>query len=124
MRTYSEGLIFPFDPTLISLTLSVIFAAMIKSFANQGTHDLFNGEDTRAARKIVSHDMAERARRKLIMVNAVDRLEALEVPPGNRLEPLKGARKGQHSIRVNDQFRVCFRFEKGHAYEVEVVDYH
>lgn len=64
------------------------------------------------------------ARRKLDQLNRVTRLDLLAVPPGNRLERLKRERIGQHSIRINDQFRVCFRWESGHAYEVEITDYH
>ena len=62
--------------------------------------------------------------RKLGLVDAAEQLEDLRVPPGNRLEKLKGDRAGQHSIRVNDQWRICFRWKNGNAYEVEVVDYH
>ena len=64
------------------------------------------------------------ARRKLLYLNQVRALDHLRVPPGNRLESLKGDRKGQHSIRINDQWRICFRWSDGHAYEVEIVDYH
>lgn len=64
------------------------------------------------------------ARRKLDLLNAAATLEFLRVPPGNRLEALKGDRKGQFSIRINDQWRICFRFEDGNAYDVEIVDYH
>lgn len=97
---------------------------MIKSFATSGTKDLFNGEDTKAARKVVSQQATDAAHRKLIMLNAVDRVEMLAVPRGNRLERLDGDRDGQYSIRINDQYRVCFRFEDGNAYDVEVADYH
>jgi len=62
--------------------------------------------------------------RKLVQVDAAERLDDLRVPPGNRLEALEGNRRGQHSIRVNDQWRVCFRGSDGDAYEVEIVDYH
>jgi proteic killer suppression protein len=62
--------------------------------------------------------------RKLLQLDAADRLDDLRIPPGNRLEALKGDRKGQHSIRVNDQWRACFRWDDGDAYEVEIVDYH
>jgi toxin HigB-1 len=64
------------------------------------------------------------ARRKLLYLHAAERLEDLRVPPGNRLEALKGDRSGQHSIRINDQWRLCFVWRGGHAYEVEIVDYH
>jgi proteic killer suppression protein len=62
--------------------------------------------------------------RKLLQLDAAERLDDLRIPPGNRLEALKGDRKGQHSIRMNDQWRVCFRWDDGDAYEVEIVDYH
>ena len=64
------------------------------------------------------------AERKLQMVNRATRLDDLRIPPNNRLEALKRDRKGQHSIRINDQWRVCFRFEGGNAFDVEIVDYH
>lgn len=63
-------------------------------------------------------------RRKLTQLNRVRSLQELRVPPGNRLERLRGSRAGQHSIRINDQYRICFQWEKGHADEVEVTDYH
>lgn len=64
------------------------------------------------------------ARRKLAQLNAAATLDFMRVPPGNRLEALKGKRKGQHSVRINDQFRVCFRWQDGDAYDVEICDYH
>jgi proteic killer suppression protein len=64
------------------------------------------------------------ARRKLLYLHQAQRLEELKVPPGNRLEALKGNRKGQHSIRINDQWRICFRWKDGDAFDVEIVDYH
>jgi proteic killer suppression protein len=69
-------------------------------------------------------DVQRRAHRKLLLLNAVERLDDLRVPPGNRLERLAGDRAGQHSIRVNDQWRICFRWENGDAYDVEICDYH
>lgn len=69
-------------------------------------------------------DVSRRAVRKLEAVDAATRLDDLRVPPGNRLEALRGDRRGQHSIRVNDQWRVCFRFSDGDAYDVEFCDYH
>ncbi|MHB1324220.1 MAG: type II toxin-antitoxin system RelE/ParE family toxin [Coriobacteriia bacterium] len=71
----------------------------------------------------VPPDLAKRAGRKLEQVNAAARVEDLRVPPGNRLHPLVGDRQGQHSISVNDQWRTCFRFEDGDAYDVEFCDY-
>lgn len=69
-------------------------------------------------------DIWRRGARKLLLLNAVIDLQELRVPPGNRLEQLKGDRAGQHSLRVNDQWRVCFEWREGHAYAVEIVDYH
>ena len=69
-------------------------------------------------------DVASRAARKLEYVNLAEQLEDLKVPPGNRLHPLTGNRHGQYAISINDQWRICFRFEDGDAYEVEVCDYH
>jgi toxin HigB-1 len=91
---------------------------MIKNFRCAETERLFNGERVRRFRNIESV-----ARRKLEMVAAAKKLDDLRSPPGNRLEALKGDRAGQHSIRVNDQFRVCFRWNEG-AENIEIVDYH
>jgi proteic killer suppression protein len=71
-----------------------------------------------------SQDMQRVALRKLRQLEAAGTLDDLRIPPGNRLEPLKGGREGQHSIRINNQWRLCFRFENGDAYDVEIVDYH
>jgi proteic killer suppression protein len=68
--------------------------------------------------------MQRNALRKLLLLDAAERLEDLQMPPGNRLEKLAGNRKRQHSIRINDQWRICFRWHQGDAYEVEIVDYH
>lgn len=68
--------------------------------------------------------MRRNALRKLLILDAADRLEDLRIPPGNRLEKLAGDRKGQYSIRINDQWRICFRWHQGDAYDVEIVDYH
>jgi proteic killer suppression protein len=91
---------------------------MTKSFRCAETERLFNGERVQRLRNIESV-----ARRKLEMVAAAKKLDDLRSPPGNRLEALKGDRAGQHSIRVNDQFWVCFRWTEG-AENVEIVDYH
>lgn len=69
-------------------------------------------------------DVRSRARRKLDLLNAAEAVQDLKVPPGNHLEALKGDRAGQYSIRVNSQWRICFSFEEGKAYDVEIVDYH
>lgn len=92
---------------------------MILSFADQDTADFFAG--VRVKRFV---NMAAVAQRKLQMLDSAAVLEALRVPPGNRLEALMADRKGQHSIRINDQWRVCFFWRKDGAHEVEIVDYH
>lgn len=92
---------------------------MIKTFRCADTEALFNRQ--RVSRFV---NIEAAARRKLVMLHAAVALEFLKVPPGNRLEALKGDRAGQHSIRVNDHFRVCFRWVAGNAEDVEIVDYH
>jgi proteic killer suppression protein len=92
---------------------------MIRSFRESRTEALFNDQDVPRFRAI------ERvARRKLLYLHQAQRLEDLRVPPGNRLEALKGDRRGQHSIRINDQWRICFRWKEGEVFDVEIVDYH
>jgi toxin HigB-1 len=97
---------------------------MIQSFADPGTEDVFHGRATRAARHVCPPQLLVVARRKLDQLNAAVSLAGLRIPPGNRLEALKGDRRGQHSIRINDQFRVCFRWTDAGPAAVEVVDYH
>jgi toxin HigB-1 len=93
---------------------------VIKTFADRRTRDLFlNGK----AKRFPS-DIAARAVRKLEYVDLATKLDDLRVPPGNRLHALKDDRKGQHSISINDQWRICFRFLDGDAFDVEVCDYH
>ena len=93
---------------------------MIKTFADRRTRDLFlNGSAKR-----FPPDVAGRAARKLEYIDLATTLDDLKVPPGNRLHALKDDRKGQHAISVNDQWRICFRFVDGDAYDVEVCDYH
>ncbi|MGH9507454.1 MAG: type II toxin-antitoxin system RelE/ParE family toxin [Terriglobales bacterium] len=92
---------------------------MIQSFRCSQTERLFRG------RRVRRFEAIERvAQRKLAMLDAAHRLDDLKAPPGNRLEALSGDRNGQHSIRVNDQWRVCFVWRDGHAWDVEIVDYH
>lgn len=93
---------------------------MIRSFATTEAEKLFQRQHVP---KFPS-DLRRIAQRKLLLIDAAEQLEDLRVPPGNRLEKLTGDRKGQHSIRINDQWRICFRWHEGDAYEVEVVDYH
>ena len=97
---------------------------MIRSFRGRGTCDVFDGADTKAARKLCPRELWPVARRRLDLLNRVVRLEELKKPPGNRLERLRGDRAELWSIRINDQYRICFRWENGHVYEVEIVDYH
>lgn len=93
---------------------------MIKSFGNRDTERLFRREPVRR----YPADLRRVMLRKLVAVDAAEALDDLRVPPGNRLEKLKGDRVGQHSIRVNDQWRICFNWKDGNAHEVEIVDYH
>lgn len=93
---------------------------MIKSFADKTTAALF---DDRVIRK-VSKPLQRKTRRKLVQLDTVERVEELRIPPGNRLEKLSGNLSGQWSIRVDAQWRICFRFEEGHAWDVEFCDYH
>ncbi|HEX7732607.1 MAG TPA: type II toxin-antitoxin system RelE/ParE family toxin [Rhodanobacter sp.] len=92
---------------------------MIRTFADKDTAALANGERVRRWT-----DIEGVARRKLAQLNAAATLDFLRVPPGNRLEALKGNRNGQHSIRINNQFRVCFVWKNGDAHDVEICDYH
>ena len=93
---------------------------VIKSFADKATAAVFQGIEVRTLPKPIQPG----ARRKLMLIDAATSAAALRVPPGNRLEALKGDRKGRLSIRINDQWRVCFRWQNGHAWDVEIVDYH
>ena len=97
---------------------------MIQSFKNTGTEDIFNGENTRAARKTCPESLWQVAGRKLDQLDSVVSFDELGVPPGNQLESLSGDRKGQHSIRINKQYRVCFTWTDLGPAEVQVVDYH
>lgn len=92
---------------------------MIRSFRNRDAEALYQGYPTRRFRSI-----ARIAQRRLVQLHAAQRLDDLRAFPGNRLEPLAGDRKGQHSIRINDQYRICFVWKDGEAHQVEVVDYH
>ena len=93
---------------------------MIRSFRDRDTARLFDREPVRRW----SGDLQRVGLRKLRMLDAAVGLDDLRVPPGNRLERLKGDRGGQHSIRINGQWRICFRWQQGDAYDVEIVDYH
>jgi len=93
---------------------------VIQTFADKVTAAVFSGLQVRRLPPAIQ----DTARRKLKLIDAALSLENLRVPPGNRLEALRGERKGQWSIRINDQWRICFRWEEGDAFEVEIVDYH
>lgn len=93
---------------------------MIKTFRCKRTERVFLREEVSK----FSRDVCRRALRKLLLLDAAERLDDLRVPPGNQMEKLVGNRKGQYSIRVNDQWRICFRWDGGDAFDVEMVDYH
>lgn len=93
---------------------------MIKSFACKETEKIFS----RTFSKKLPQQIQMKARQKLILLDAATDLSDLKIPPGNHLEELKDDRKGQHSIRINDQFRICFVWKNGDAFNVEIVDYH
>lgn len=97
---------------------------MIHSFRNRGTENIFDGVDSPAARRLCPKNLWPVARRKLDQINRVRQVSELALPPGNRLERLRGSRKGQSSIRINEQYRICFRWEATYAKEVEITDYH
>ena len=96
---------------------------MIQSFADATTRDIWNGVNSRAARRI-PRELWSGVQRKLDQLDAVVRLQDLRIPPGNMLHALRGDRAGFHAIRVNDQYRIIFRFEGEHARDVQCVDYH
>ncbi len=93
---------------------------MIKSFKNRATEKVYSREGSNK----LPRDIQQIALRKLRMINNAKNLNDLRIPPGNRLEKLKGDREGQHSVRINDQWRICFTWRDGDAYVVEITDYH
>ncbi len=97
---------------------------MIWSFYDEGTEDIFNGKPTKAALKLLPRILWNVAARKLDQLDSASALEELRVPPGNRLEALVTDREGQHSIRINDQYRICFVWTEKGPSVVEIVDYH
>jgi len=126
-RAWSLGLskVFGCNAYLVFITLDVIIATsyhnhMIQSFGDKETERIFSRQGSRKLPKAVQRI----ALRKLALLDAADSLKDLVLPPGNRLEQLSGDRAGQHSIRINDQWRICFRWSNGDAYDVEIVDYH
>ncbi|MGI0480384.1 type II toxin-antitoxin system RelE/ParE family toxin [Geminocystis sp. CENA526] len=97
---------------------------MIKSFKNLATEDIFNGKNSKLARKICPQNLWQIARRKLEQLDSIISLNELKIPLGNQLESLKGDRNGQYSIRINQQYRICFIWQNNHIWEVEIIDYH
>ena len=97
---------------------------MIRSFADSGTEDIFNGKNSSRARKACPRQAWKVAARKLELLDSADQLEDLRVPFGNRLEALSGDRRGQYSIRINDQYRICFGWTDEGPFEVAIIDYH
>jgi proteic killer suppression protein len=93
---------------------------VIKTFGNKETEKLFQRETSRS----FPPEIIRKARLKLEILDAAEKLDDLKVPPGNKLEKLSGSREGQHSVRVNRQWRICFRWKNGDSYDVEIVDYH
>jgi proteic killer suppression protein len=93
---------------------------MIKSFRDKEAERIWRGEVSRK----LPRSIQQVARRKLRMLNNAQSLEDLKVPPANRLEALKGDRRGEHSVGINQQWRVCFRWKDGHAHDIAIVDYH
>ena len=93
---------------------------MIISFSSEETEDIWRGRPSRRLPTVIQNV----ARRKLRMLNNAGQLRDLTIPPASRLEALRGDRKGQHSIRINDRWRICFRWVDGNCHEVEIVDYH
>jgi proteic killer suppression protein len=107
-------------PRLEPIPITLYVMIVILSFADRETERIWAA---RRSRRFPS-DLQDAALRKLRLLNVSGRLEDLRIPPGNRLEALKGDRKGQHAIRINDQWRICFRWVDGGAEDVEIVDYH
>ncbi len=97
---------------------------MIVSFKDTGTEDIFNGENTKAARRVCPPVLWKVAWRKLDLLDSAASLEDLRVPPGNRLEALRGDREGEYSIRINKRYRICFEWSERGPVGVEIVDYH
>ena len=97
---------------------------MIQSFKNTATEDIFNGENTKVARKTCPRSLWKIASRKLDQLDSVEELNDLRIPPGNHLEALKGNRLGEYSIRINNQYRICFIWTETGPDFVEITDYH
>lgn len=111
---------FLYTAHLPTITRGVIIVRMIRSFRDQETRSIFD----RLGSRRLPPEVQRVALRKLLMLDAAVSLQDLRIPPGNHLEKLAGDRLGQHSIRINDQWRICFVWREGDAYDVEIVDYH
>jgi toxin HigB-1 len=105
---------------LTCVPLSGTFQLVIRSFADKRTAAVFAGLMVRN----LPNEIQRRARAKLLAIDSAGQLDDLRIPPGNRLEALRGDRRGQYSIRINDQWRICLRWREGEAWDVEIVDYH
>jgi proteic killer suppression protein len=97
---------------------------MIHSFKDEGTEAIFNGRGTKKARKACPIQLWRVASRKLDQLDSAEQVDDLKIPPGNRLELLSGTRRCQYSIRINEQYRICFIWSDGSPHDVEIVDYH
>jgi len=97
---------------------------VIQSFGDEGTEDIFDGKPSRKARKACPRKLWHVASRKLDLLDSVEALHELMIPPGNKLESLTGDRSGQHSVRINDQYRIYFSWSKAGPRDVEITDYH
>jgi len=97
---------------------------MIRKFKNKGTEDIFNGKNTKDARKKCPRSVWRVTTRKLDQLDSANALDDLKVPPGNMLEALKGDRQGEYSIRINNQYRICFTWSESGPDLVEITDYH
>jgi proteic killer suppression protein len=97
---------------------------MIRTFADPGTEDVFDGKNSAAARRVCPRSLWKVAYRKLDLLDSATEVNDLRIQPGNRLEALKGDRSGQHSIRINDQYRICFTWTDAGPEDVKIVDYH
>lgn len=97
---------------------------VIVSFNSDGTEDIYNGHNSNQARRVLPRDLWKIAVRKLDLLDAAHALSDLRIPPANRLEVLKGDRQGQYSVRINQQYRICFKWTNQGPVEVEITDYH
>ena len=109
--------------TACTYAVNTVYCFVIINFFDQTSEDIFNGVDTKQARRI-SSGIWRIAVRKLDLLNAAHELKDLRIPPSNRLEALKGNLKGKHSIRINDQYRIVFEWSDGNAKDVQIIDYH